>query len=735
MLPVVYYFAKVLVCSALLYSYYFLALRNRQFHQYNRFYLLSTVFASWLIPLFKFDFLTTADAQPAVVNLLSIVASTDRFVEEQSTVGNRYAWNWELLLGTCVLLVSVFLLVRLLIASVRLYQLSRQNYSTKMNGIMVVFCRHRQAPFSVFNYVFWHEDIPLNSSEGAKILRHELAHVREKHSYDRLFLNFNLVVGWFNPMLWIINRELRMIHEFIADNKAISDGDTTAFSAMLLKATYPSHNFSITNNFFYSPIKRRLLMLTNSRNPRFSYLRRLSILPVLGAILFLFAFKMKQQTNNLGQTPLMQKYTVVLDPGHGGKDNGAMGVNEVKEKEIVLTISRMLAEELRNQNIQVVLTRNQDQFLTPQERVQLLSSSGANLFISIHANATNTTGKIKTDQKTGAEIVLAKKSNKHTTSSRLFGSLLSQHLQPLLQSKTPLTQKQTGIYVLDNQEVCPSILLECGYITNPSDMKMMQDQAARYAGLIANSIETYFSMIEKGVRTVSGEREHVDDSINETGTGEVRVAYKRERNKDTIPRDAQKRDTIIRVKNNGFVMSEQPLVILDGVEKDPKVFSLNEINPEDIKRIDIIKDKTALDIYGAKARNGVIIVSTKLKNETSVNGEQEKQFDKIFTRVENPPYYEAGMIAFANYVESNLQYPAEAIKNNIEGAVSIQFVVDTDGKLSNFKKVSDKGFGLEEEAIRLLKNSGTWKPGMQNGRSVPVQVIQQITFKNTARHS
>ena len=59
----------------------------------------------------------------------------------------------------------------------------------------------------------------------------------------------------------------------------------------------------------------------------------------------------------------------------------------------------------------------------------------------------------------------------------------------------------------------------------------------------------------------------------------------------------------------------------------------------------------------------------------------------------------------------------------------IQFLVNEEGKLSNFKKLSSKGHGLEEEAIRLLKNSGDWNPGIQNGHKVVVQVQQQVIFR------
>ena len=94
-----------------------------------------------------------------------------------------------------------------------------------------------------------------------------LCRVKEKHSYDKIFMNLVMIFFWINPFFWLIRKELNMIHEFIADKKALEDCDTEAFAAMILQATYPNQQFNLANNFFYSPIKRRLLMLTKNKNP------------------------------------------------------------------------------------------------------------------------------------------------------------------------------------------------------------------------------------------------------------------------------------------------------------------------------------------------------------------------------------------------------------------------------------------------------------------------------------
>ncbi|MEJ7822703.1 MAG: energy transducer TonB, partial [Chitinophagaceae bacterium] len=110
----------------------------------------------------------------------------------------------------------------------------------------------------------------------------------------KIFINIVLIFFWCNPFFWFIRKELNIIHEFIADKKALEDSDTAAFAVMILQATYPQQRFIITNNFFYSPLKRRLAMLTKNKNPRINYVSWLLALPLAALIFFAFTFKVKK---------------------------------------------------------------------------------------------------------------------------------------------------------------------------------------------------------------------------------------------------------------------------------------------------------------------------------------------------------------------------------------------------------------------------------------------------------
>jgi beta-lactamase regulating signal transducer with metallopeptidase domain len=290
MLPFFYYFLKVIICSGILYSYYLTALRNKRFHQYNRFYLLSSVALSFVIPLLKIELWKETVQVSPVTTVITFVNQADAYVAKNTFT----FWEWDNLFFVAITIVSVIFLVSLVVSLRKIFVLIRKHPKKFWEDICFVFTNSPGTPFSFFKYIFWNSEIDIESEAGRHILKHELAHVKEKHTLDKIFLSTALIIGWYNPFLWLIKKELSIIHEFIADQKAVSDGDANSFAIMLLHSAYPASSFTLANSFFHSPIKRRLLMLTSSKNTSFSYLRRVAVLPLLFVASVLFAFTIKE---------------------------------------------------------------------------------------------------------------------------------------------------------------------------------------------------------------------------------------------------------------------------------------------------------------------------------------------------------------------------------------------------------------------------------------------------------
>jgi TonB family protein len=144
------------------------------------------------------------------------------------------------------------------------------------------------------------------------------------------------------------------------------------------------------------------------------------------------------------------------------------------------------------------------------------------------------------------------------------------------------------------------------------------------------------------------------------------------------------------------------------------------------------------DVGGSMKGNdidGEIVITAYLTalSEVSVDGDKQAKKDSpVFLNVETLPTFPGGLEEFGRFLGKNIQYPEEARKNNTQGRVYCQFVVEVDGSLSSIKVVRGIGSGCDEEAVRVLAISPKWNPGIQNGRIVRVSYTIPIFFQMTA---
>ncbi|HAM80838.1 N-acetylmuramoyl-L-alanine amidase family protein [Ornithinibacillus bavariensis] len=168
---------------------------------------------------------------------------------------------------------------------------------------------------------------------------------------------------------------------------------------------------------------------------------------------------------------LLSGYTIVIDPGHGGKDPGALGQQNILEKDMILVVSLRIAEQLKQAGATVILTREDDSFVSLQQRVQLSNQNHADAFISIHFNAYD-------EDYVGGF---------HTYYYR-NGERLAQTIQKTLAEKIHLRNRgviQHGYTVLrENHQ--PAVLIELGFITNKKELATIQTDA--YQNSVAEAI-------------------------------------------------------------------------------------------------------------------------------------------------------------------------------------------------------------------------------------------------------
>jgi periplasmic protein TonB len=104
--------------------------------------------------------------------------------------------------------------------------------------------------------------------------------------------------------------------------------------------------------------------------------------------------------------------------------------------------------------------------------------------------------------------------------------------------------------------------------------------------------------------------------------------------------------------------------------------------------------------------------------------------DKTFIKLEIEATYPGGTSSWLRFLNRNLRFPDDAISNNIQGDIMVQFIVDKEGNTSDIQAISGpQEGGLRQEAIRMIRISGKWVPGIQNGRQVRSYKKQVISFR------
>ena len=502
LLPLLFYLVKTFLVSALFFGYYRLFLRNKPFHGYNRAYLLCIPVLSLVLPLVHIPLswgnsLWTSAGSAIPLNNLHITAGD---WNETSPTGvqtplHSSLFSWQFLAPAVYVLISI-LLCRVFLRQLFYIRSLKAKYKGEKMGNILFFCtREPGTPFSFLCNMFWDEQIDRDSPRGKEVFRHERCHIRQKHTLDILWMRVLMILFWINPIFRLIYRELRIVHEFQADDSAISDGDPAQYAELLIWQTVSTPPPSLLHPFFHSSIKRRITMIIQSKTRGRNYVTRIMTLPLL--ILLCSAFATGSGSAGGGHLPphaAKKPLTVIIDPGHGGIDPGAKNAAGVLEKDLVLQIAKRIQEQATQYPFKVILTRTTDALPGNaankkdglDQRIAIAAANKADLFISLHVNSSD-----GGTPRGGIDAYIAS-DHTDTGSTQLATSLLQQLSRTYAVS--PLLKQRDGrIAVLDHSPCPAAVLLELGYIDLPKDCQFIlsPDNQGKIAHDILEGIAQY----------------------------------------------------------------------------------------------------------------------------------------------------------------------------------------------------------------------------------------------------
>ena len=293
------YILKSAACLAVFYLFYKLLMSRDTFHRFNRFALLGLLVLSSLLPLVEASVNSPAAVQETMLTLEQLLLMADIQPEGESmaaaTPSATVLWLRAALL--VYLTGIVFFIARNLCSLARLGRLIRQGKrealdsylpDRKEKNVRLVVHDHDIAPFSWMHWiVIARKDLEEN---GREILIHELAHIRNRHSWDLLLADLCIFVQWFNPAAWLLKQELQNIHEYEADETVLREGvNARNYQMLLIKKAVGTRLYSMANSFNHSSLKKRITMMLKEKSNPWARAKYLYILPLAALAVTAFA--------------------------------------------------------------------------------------------------------------------------------------------------------------------------------------------------------------------------------------------------------------------------------------------------------------------------------------------------------------------------------------------------------------------------------------------------------------
>ena len=276
------YVLKCSACLAIFMAFYKLLLERSSAHKFKRFYLLAALVLALVIPSLTFI---------EYVAPIKYTESTDFLISDMSIIGTAtHDINY-----TPIILWSIYgfgVLIFLLKFCRNLNHIISRiqaNPKLKSEGFINVLVSNLKIPHTFFNYIFFNKNNYELKEIPKEVFMHEQAHARQKHSVDIILLELLQIIFWFNPLIYLIKRDIKLNHEFLADRAVINNGIKPAkYQTLLLAFSSNAEHQELANAINYSSIKKRFTVMNTHTSKRSIWIRSVLLLPIVAILLYGF---------------------------------------------------------------------------------------------------------------------------------------------------------------------------------------------------------------------------------------------------------------------------------------------------------------------------------------------------------------------------------------------------------------------------------------------------------------
>jgi len=274
---------------------YHLLLRKETFFTSNRWFLLFGMIASTLLPLLFFKKIVYVERPKISINDLIVLSNHSKAIPIKSITPTIETIVWLQVVAFGYGFMVLLLLVKAIVNIYSISRLLKNKTILKENNFSLIDLEKDIAPFSFFNYIVFNSSL-YSPKELESILLHEKVHSQQQHSIDVLVVHLFTIVFWINPIVWLYKKAVIQNLEFIADSKAIQHlEDKKAYQKVLLKVVSHQSCLPITNHFYQSLIKKRIIMLNKNQSHQRNSWKYAVVIPALITFVFIFQIKVVAQ--------------------------------------------------------------------------------------------------------------------------------------------------------------------------------------------------------------------------------------------------------------------------------------------------------------------------------------------------------------------------------------------------------------------------------------------------------
>ncbi|TYA92108.1 M56 family metallopeptidase [Seonamhaeicola marinus] len=581
------YLLKASAIIIIFYACYKLFLQRDTFFESNRGFLLLGLVSAFLIPLIVI---------PIYIERPPLILDNFVFNNVPSEQPIEEPLNYTDILFYVYALGIVVFFTRLFLQLSSIASLLIKNKSSRIGKFRYVKSSKNTSPFSFFNWIVYNPSL-FNETELQQILDHEEVHARQYHSIDILLTQLACVVLWFNPFMWLYIKDIKQNLEFIADYNAQKNASCKkSYQYTLLKTSVPTNPLALTNNFYNSLIKKRIVMLHKSKSKKSNLLKYALVLPVLA--FFLMSFNTKEVFIDAKTIPEEQTNTDIYSEENKSHKNG--------------WVTNFIQGELFNKkDNQVFLISKNFSDTDFDQLIKTLKQNGVtSKFKGIKRNSNNEIVAIKIDLK-------SKHSNaNYNTSSD----------EPIKSIKIVIDNNGKSISIGSAQDHDDIIFFSnngkhkistSGKHKNVFILKEGSDDTEENIHIVNGDTVTWKTKDKHG-KYVKIKR-HKDAQIirGEDAEKHVEVITNTEEDLIIIKNKSKDKKDKITSEKISFFSNEKgakvPLIIVDG--KEVKKEDFEKIDKNRIHSIYVLKDDHATNQYGDKGKNGVMVVKTKDIND------------------------------------------------------------------------------------------------------------------------